>query len=88
MVFDEAECGNLDDLINLMIFCLAPIFGRNLLVRVQLSVTPNFTSLGHLELPFQDRRPAGWVGGWILVKIIPIFGLSSSDLLNGDPMSF
>ena len=59
----------------------------NLLFRVQLSCTPNFTFHAICKCLFKiGGRQVVWVAGYILVKIIPLFGLSSSDLLFGDPM--
>ena len=39
---------------------LTPFFCTNLLVRVKLGYTPNFTALGHLEVPWKFL--VGWCG--------------------------
>ena len=47
-------------------------FCTNLLVRVKLGYTPNFTALGHLEVPWKFLWGGGVVGGWWETPIIII----------------
>jgi len=46
------------------------LFGKNLLVRVKLGYTPNFTSLCHLEEPL---KLVVVVGGWCKPILVFIF---------------
>ena len=45
-------------------FFLLHFFCTNLLVRVKLRYTPNFTALGHLEVPYKFL--CEWVGWWVV----------------------
>ena len=58
------------------------IFCTNILARIKLGFTPNFTFLSHLEVLQKSSWPVGWLVWWTLMIIIPLCG--PSDQIKSD----